>query len=146
MKSVMKRSLQPDAPLADVPAGTLKVPLRGHQQAVLAAMEDGGFVLGGEQSGHIINARYSTTGDGVLSAILLLDLIRRSESTLSKLSASVMTRMPQVLRNVRVAKKPIDVASLIADEPLVRIMVEAESQTLADGVAARLEQAVIART
>jgi phosphoglucosamine mutase len=137
-------------------------------RAVLAAMEDGGFVLGGEQSGHIINARYSTTGDGVLSAILLLDLIRRSESTLSKLSASVMTRMPQVLRNVRVAKKPIDVASLIADdlarehallgdngrivvrtsgtEPLVRIMVEAESQTLADGVAARLEQAVIART
>jgi len=79
-----------------------------------------------------------------------------------------MTRMPQVLRNVRVAKKPIYVASLIADdlarehallgdngrivvrtsgtEPLVRIMVEAESQTLADGVAARLEQAVIART
>jgi phosphoglucosamine mutase len=79
-----------------------------------------------------------------------------------------MTRMPQVLRNVRVVNKPDDVASLIADdlaresallgedgrivvrasgtEPLVRIMVEAESETLADGVAARLEQAVIART
>jgi phosphoglucosamine mutase len=87
---------------------------------------------------------------------------------LSELSESVMTRMPQVLRNVRVVNKPDDVASLIADdlaresallgedgrivvrasgtEPLVRIMVEAESETLADGVAARLEQAVIART
>jgi len=80
----------------------------------------------------------------------------------------VMTRMPQVLRNVRVVNKPDDVASLIADdlaresallgedgrivvrtsgtELLVRIMVEAESEALADGVAARLEQAVIART
>jgi phosphoglucosamine mutase len=87
---------------------------------------------------------------------------------LSELSESVMTRMPQVLRNVRVVNKPDDVASLIADdlaresallgedgrivvrtsgtEPLVRIMVEAESEALADGVAARLEQAVIART
>jgi phosphoglucosamine mutase len=137
-------------------------------RAVLAAMEDGGFVLGGEQSGHIIHARHATTGDGVLSAILLLDLVRRSGTPLSELSESVMTRMPQVLRNVRVVNKPDDVASLIADdlaresallgedgrivvrasgtEPLVRIMVEAESETLADGVAARLEQAVIART
>jgi phosphoglucosamine mutase len=124
--------------------------------------------LGGEQSGHIIHARHATTGDGVLSAILLLDLVRRSGTPLSELSESVMTRMPQVLRNVRVVNKPDDVASLIADdlaresallgedgrivvrtsgtEPLVRIMVEAESETLADGVAARLEQAVIART
>jgi phosphoglucosamine mutase len=99
---------------------------------------------------------------------LLLDLVRRSGTPLSELSESVMTRMPQVLRNVRVVNKPDDVASLIADdlaresallgedgrivvrasgtEPLVRIMVEAESETLADGVAARLEQAVIART
>ena len=137
-------------------------------RAVLAAMEDGGFVLGGEQSGHIIHARHATTGDGVLSAILLLDLVRRSGTPLSELSESVMTRMPQVLRNVRVVNKPDDVASLIADdlaresallgedgrivvrtsgtEPLVRIMVEAESEALADGVAARLEQAVIART
>ena len=137
-------------------------------RAVLAAMEEGGFVLGGEQSGHIIHARHATTGDGVLSAMLLLDLVRRSGGTLSQLSAAVMTRLPQVLRNVRVTNKPGDIASLIADdlarelallgddgrivvrasgtEPLVRIMVEAESQALADGVAARLEQAVIART
>jgi phosphoglucosamine mutase len=137
-------------------------------RAVLAAMEEGGFVLGGEQSGHIIHARHATTGDGVLSAMLLLDLVRRSGGTLSQLSAAVMTRLPQVLRNVRVTNKPGDIASLIADdlarelallgddgrivvrasgtEPLVRIMVEAESQALADAVAARLEQAVIART
>jgi phosphoglucosamine mutase len=137
-------------------------------RAVLAAMEEGGFVLGGEQSGHIVHARHATTGDGVLSAMLLLDLVRRSGGTLSQLSAAVMTRLPQVLRNVRVTNKPGDIASLIADdlarelallgddgrivvrasgtEPLVRIMVEAESQALADGVAARLEQAVIART
>lgn len=137
-------------------------------RAVLAAMEEGGFVLGGEQSGHIVHARHATTGDGVLSAMLLLDLVRRSGGKLSQLSAEVMTRLPQVLRNVRVTNKPGDIASLIADdlarehallgddgrivvrssgtEPLVRIMVEAESQALADGVAARLEQAVIART
>jgi phosphoglucosamine mutase len=131
-------------------------------------MEEGGFVLGGEQSGHIIHARYATTGDGMLSALLLLDLVRRSGGTLSALSDAVMTRMPQVLRNVRVTKNPKDVAALIKEdlareeallgddgrivvrasgtEPVVRIMVEAESQALADGVAARLEQVVAAHS
>ncbi|MGA1291012.1 MAG: phosphoglucosamine mutase, partial [Ilumatobacteraceae bacterium] len=137
-------------------------------RAVLAAMEEGGFVLGGEQSGHIIHARYATTGDGMLSALLLLDLVRRSGGTLSALSDAVMTRMPQVLRNVRVTKNPKDVAALIkgdlareeaslgdngrivvrasGTEPVVRIMVEAESQSIADGVAERLEQVVAAHS
>ena len=137
-------------------------------RAVLAAMEEGGFVLGGEQSGHIIHSRYATTGDGMLSALLLLDIVRRSGGTLSALSDAVMTRMPQVLRNVRVTKNPKDVAALIKEdlareeallgddgrivvrasgtEPVVRIMVEAESQALADGVAARLEQVVAAHS
>ncbi len=137
-------------------------------RAVLAAMEEGGFVLGGEQSGHIIHARYATTGDGMLSALLLLDLVRRSGGTLSALSDAVMTRMPQVLRSVRVTKNPKDVAAHIkADlareeaslgdngrivvrasgtEPVVRIMVEAESQSIADGVAERLEQVVAAHS
>ena len=136
-------------------------------RAVLAAMDDGGFVLGGEQSGHIIHARHATTGDGLLSAILLLDLVRRSKRTLDDLARDVMTRVPQVLRNVRVAQRPDDVESLLSDlltserdalgddgrivvrvsgtEPLVRIMVEAHSQSVADDVATRLERAVIAR-
>ncbi len=79
-----------------------------------------------------------------------------------------MTRMPQVLRNVRVTKNPKDVAALIKEdlareeallgdngrivvrasgtEPVVRIMVEAESQSIADGVAERLEQVVAAHS
>ena len=136
-------------------------------RAVLAAMEEGGFVLGGEQSGHIIHALHATTGDGVLSAMLLLDLVSRSGGTLSQVASAVMHRMPQVLRNVRVPNKPMNVEMLLADElarerallgdegrivvrtsgtePVVRIMVEASSQALADEVTTRLERVVLSR-
>jgi len=137
-------------------------------RAVLAAMELGGYVLGGEQSGHIINALHATTGDGVLAAVLLLDLVRRSKRSLSDLAESVMQRMPQVLRNVKLASKPADVEALIADElrrerselgdrgrivvrasgtePVVRVMVEASTTQIANAIAERLERAVLART
>lgn len=137
-------------------------------RAVLAAMELGGYVLGGEQSGHIINAMHATTGDGVLAAVLLLDLVRRSKRSLSDLAESVMQRMPQVLRNVKLASKPADVEALIADElrrerselgdrgrivvrasgtePVVRVMVEASTTQIANAIAERLERAVLART
>ncbi len=71
---------------------------------VIAAMEDHDLVLGGEQSGHIIESEYSVTGDGPLTAILLVDAMVRSGRSLADL-ASVLTKYPQVLRNVRVADR-----------------------------------------
>lgn len=137
-------------------------------RAVLAAMEEGGFTLGGEQSGHIINTLHATTGDGLLTALLLLDLMRRMNARLSDLAASVMQRVPQLLRNVRVASKPADVEALLGSdlvrerallgargrivvrtsgtEPVVRIMVEAAEIGEAQAVADRLEEVLVART
>ena len=136
-------------------------------RAVLAAMQQGGYVLGGEQSGHIIHALHATTGDGVLSAVLLLDLVRRSNTTLATLASKVMERLPQVLRSVRVTQKPQDVEVLLSKElarertllgdngrivvrasgtePVVRIMVEAQTLALAEEVTSRLEQVVLSR-
>ena len=68
---------------------------------VLAAMEDHDLVLGGEQSGHIIASKHSVTGDGPLVGILLLDAMARAGVPLSEL-ASVVTKYPQVLVNVKV--------------------------------------------
>lgn len=136
-------------------------------RAVLAAMQHGGYVLGGEQSGHIIHALHATTGDGVLSAVLLLDLVRRSNTTLAALAGKVMERLPQVLRSVRVTTKPQDLEVLLSQElaherallgdngrivvrasgtePVVRIMVEAHTLALANEVTSRLEQVVLSR-
>jgi phosphoglucosamine mutase len=136
-------------------------------RAVLAAMQHGGYVLGGEQSGHIIHALHATTGDGVLSAVLLLDLVRRSNTTLAALAGKVMERLPQVLRSVRVTTRPQDLEALLSQElaherallgdngrivvrasgtePVVRIMVEAHTLALANEVTSRLEQVVLSR-
>jgi len=137
-------------------------------RAVLVAMEAAGYVLGGEQSGHLIHALHATTGDGILSALLLLDIVRRSGRLLSDLASAAMQRLPQVLRNVRVSVKPSNIELLLAHElqrerallgndgrivlrtsgtePVVRIMVEAVSVALADEVTTRLEQVVRSRT
>ena len=56
-------------------------------------------MLGGEQSGHVINMLLTGTGDGTLTGIVLLDVMARRQRPLSELAA-VMTRLPQVLRNV----------------------------------------------
>jgi phosphoglucosamine mutase len=131
---------------------------------VLEALGRTGSSLGGEQSGHIVFADRATTGDGVLSGVQLLDLVVRSGRPLSELAADVMTRFPQVLRNVRVANRRPDVALAVADavaaaevelggrgrvlirpsgtEPLVRVMVEAETMGQAEAVAERLGTAV----
>lgn len=136
-------------------------------RAVLAAMEEGGFTLGGEQSGHIINMRYATTGDGMLTAVLLLDLLRRKNARLTDLAADVLQRVPQLLRNVRVATKPLDVEALLGDdlireranlgdrgrivvrtsgtESVVRIMVEAADVDEAHAVADLLERVLATR-
>jgi phosphoglucosamine mutase len=135
-------------------------------RAVLEAMEAGGFSLGGEQSGHIIFGDLATTGDGLLSGLLLLDVLVRSGRPLSEL-ASVVVKLPQVLRNVRVANRAGlpdatafwgEVAAVEAEmgdagrvlvrpsgtEPLVRIMVEAPTGEAAEAYTDRLEAALIA--
>jgi phosphoglucosamine mutase len=122
-------------------------------------------VLGGEQSGHIVFRDHATTGDGLLTGLLVLDLVRRAQRPLSELAA-VMTRYPQVLVNVRVEQRPdlehvppaLGAAVREAEarlgeegrvlvrasgtEPVVRVMVEAASQERADDEAARLVAAV----
>jgi len=132
---------------------------------VLEALDQGGWSLGGEQSGHIIFRDLATTGDGVLTGLLLLDLLRRRGRPLSELAAGAMVRMPQVLRNVAVADGQglegvealwAEVASVEAElgsggrvllrpsgtEPLVRVMVEAPTQAVAEAAARRLANAV----
>jgi phosphoglucosamine mutase len=71
-------------------------------RAVLAALEAGGFDLGGEQSGHIVFRHLSSTGDGILTGLMLADLVVRSGLGLAALSAGLIERVPQVLRNVTV--------------------------------------------
>ncbi|WP_134703807.1 phosphoglucosamine mutase [Ammoniphilus sp. YIM 78166] len=71
---------------------------------VMEEMISGGYNLGGEQSGHIIMLDYNTTGDGMLSAIQLLDVIKTEGKSLSQL-ASEMRKYPQLLANVRVEDK-----------------------------------------
>jgi phosphoglucosamine mutase len=131
---------------------------------VLEAMKAGGFILGGEQSGHIVMLEHATTGDGVLTALHLMNRMATSGQSLAQL-ASVMTRLPQVLINVpdvdksRAATDPNLSAAVVqaqaelgnsgrvllrpsGTESLVRVMVEAESYEAANGVARRLADVV----
>ncbi|HUF98582.1 MAG TPA: phosphoglucosamine mutase [Ilumatobacter sp.] len=123
-----------------------------------------GFSLGGEQSGHVIFSDLATTGDGMLTALMLLDVVARSDHPLSKLTETSMTQLPQVLINIPVGVRRPDVAALLADEiaasevelegvgrvlvrcsgtePLVRVMVEAPSAEQARTVAETLADAV----
>lgn len=133
---------------------------------VIAAMEDHDLVLGGEQSGHIIESEYSVTGDGPLTAILLIDAMVRSGRSLAEL-ASVLTKYPQILRNVRVTDRDglesatrfwAAVAAVEGElagegrvlvrpsgtEPVVRVMVEAASADAAQGYADDLVRALTA--
>jgi len=131
---------------------------------VLEAMLQSDFNLGGEQSGHVIMRDYANTGDGLLTALQLLAEVKRSGQTLQELSR-VMVRFPQVLINVKnVAKERFASSTAIADavkaaeaelgsngrvllrasgtEPLVRVMVEAQSDAVAQDVATKLAQVV----
>ncbi|MGH8885585.1 MAG: phosphoglucosamine mutase [Egibacteraceae bacterium] len=124
---------------------------------VLEAMRAGGYVLGGEQSGHLIFAEHATTGDGVLTAVQLLSAMVEERACLAEL-ATVMRRLPQVLVNVRgVDRRGLDAAdrlwSAVAEaeatlgnagrilvrasgtEPIVRVMVEADSAERATEIA-----------
>ena len=131
---------------------------------VLEAMLQSDFNLGGEQSGHVIMRDHANTGDGLLTALQLLAEVKRSGQTLQELSR-VMVRFPQVLINVKnVAKERLASSTAIADavkaaeaelgsngrvllrasgtEPLVRVMVEAQSDAVAQSVATKLAQVV----
>jgi phosphoglucosamine mutase len=94
---------------------------------VLEAMRERGLNLGGEQSGHLIDLDHATTGDGILSAVRLLSIVRSTGASLKELS-TVMTRLPQVLVNVAdVAKDRLD-----HTEPIWEV-VRAEEERLGDG-------------
>lgn len=131
---------------------------------VVEAMRKGGYNLGGEQSGHLLFLDHNTTGDGVLSALQVLAIMRRTGKSLAEL-AEVMIPLPQVLVNVRVAeKKDImaipEAARLIEDiegklkdegrilirysgtEPLLRIMIEGQDKYQITGWAKEIAEVV----
>ncbi|MFT4135441.1 phosphoglucosamine mutase [Microbacterium sp.] len=128
---------------------------------VLERMTEGGFSLGGEQSGHVIMSDHATTGDGLLTGLHLCAELARQRRSLAELAA-VMTVFPQVLVNVRGVERSRatdpDVLAAVAaaeealgdsgrvllrpsgTEPMVRVMVEAasedEARSVADALAA----------
>ena len=132
---------------------------------VLVALDEYDFVLGGEQSGHIVHRAHATTGDGLLAALVLCEYLVRSKESLDE-AVTIMETYPQVLINVRTENRvhdPVaDIASQIVaaekelgdegrilvrasgTEPLVRVMVEAANESLAHSTAEALALALIA--
>lgn len=131
---------------------------------VLEAMRESGYNLGGEQSGHVINTHHATTGDGLLTALMLAAQMQESGKSLAEL-AKFMTRLPQVLINVpgvdktrastdevlaaKIAQAEAELAGQgrvllrsSGTEPLVRVMVEAPTTEQAEAVAGRLADVV----
>ena len=134
---------------------------------VLEAMREGGYALGGEQSGHMILLEHNSTGDGLMTACQFLAAVRRSEKPVEE-AIKVMTRFPQTLINVRVKDKHAlegneaiwgavrSAEEAMGDsgrvlvrtsgtEPLVRVMVEAETQEVADAHARAIADVVEAQ-
>jgi phosphoglucosamine mutase len=152
--------------LAAVGVGLLRTQVG--DRYVVEAMRKGGYNLGGEQSGHIIFLDHNTSGDGLITALQTLAIMRRTDRRLSELTAD-FERFPQVLVNVRVAeKRPIEslpafvqaVARVEAEldgrgrvlirysgtEPKARIMVEGEDEdrvgVFANDLASELQRAL----
>ena len=136
---------------------------------VLEMLDRRGLALGGEQSGHVIFRDLATTGDGLLTAVQLLDALKRSGRDLAALAAAAMTRLPQVLTLVRLdgpAADPGDLEARLAPvaaaasqrlagagrvlvrpsgtEPVVRVMVEADDHSTASAEADRLASEIAA--
>ena len=127
-----------------------------------SALEAGGWSLGGEQSGHVIFRDLATTGDGVLTGLQLLDVVHRTGTPLARSRAAAMTRLPAGAAQrpgarpwqVSIKRLPSGTPSKLAEselgdtgrvlirssgtEPLVRVMVEALTQEVADTVCERL--------
>ena len=127
---------------------------------VYERMQTDDFSLGGEQSGHIIIKKYATTGDGILTAIMLTEEVLDSKTTLSELKSPVKL-YPQYLKNVKVkdkkavlsSEKILNAKKVIEDklnkkgrvllresgtEPVIRIMVECESKELCESYAEKV--------
>jgi phosphoglucosamine mutase len=127
---------------------------------VLARLRETGGVLGGETSGHIICLDRTTTGDGLISALQVLAVMQQQHKSLAELAAG-MSRLPQVMLNVKVAQRfdPLGVPAVkkllgeleaqlgvrgrivlraSGTEPLIRVMVEAQEESVARGCAERL--------
>ena len=135
--------------------------------AVVREMRANSYNLGGEQSGHVIFMDHSTTGDGLITALMVLTIMAETGKPLSDLR--VMRRVPQVLENVRVRERvPLtampEVQSLIAGaerrldgsgrllvrysgtEMLARVMVEGEDETTISAIAREISAAIGRRT
>ena len=133
---------------------------------VLEEMLDKGYVLGGEQSGHVIFLEHNTTGDGLLTALQLLSVLKSTQKKLSELS-SVVQILPQVLKNAKVSNdkkyKYLEdevIAKMCGDlekefhgegrvlirpsgtEPLVRVMIEGKDQEYITGRAVELVKVI----
>jgi len=134
---------------------------------VYESMQKNDFSLGGEQSGHIIIKKYATTGDGILTAIMIAEEMCDRKLSLSKLAEPV-TLYPQYLKNLRVKSKEAvmndqavldaqaEAEKLIAGngrtllrqsgtEPVIRVMVEAETPELCEKYAAMIADVIVER-
>ena len=131
---------------------------------VIERMSGGGFNLGGEQSGHIIFMDYVTTGDGIISALNILSMMKRKQKNLSEL-ANCMDEFPQLLKNIKVSRKlPVEevpeLDAIIKEcekelgddgrvlvrysgtENLMRVMIEARTYDIAEDCAGRIIEVV----
>ena len=146
--------------IAMADAGIRLVETKVGDRYVLEELRAGGYSLGGEQSGHIVMPAHATTGDGTLTALHLMARMAATKQSLAEL-ASVVHRLPQILINVRVADRTLGAtAPAVLDavkgveaelggsgrvllrpsgtEPLVRVMVEAQTQDIAAETAERI--------
>ncbi len=164
--STVMSNLGLEKALQELGVGLLRT--RVGDRYVVDAMREGGFNLGGEQSGHVIFLDHNTSGDGLITALQVLAVMRRKDRTLSELTRDFV-RYPQVLVNVRVAeKKPIkELPEFVQEveriesamngrgrvlvrysgtEPLARIMVEGDDEkrirAFADELAGALRRAL----
>jgi phosphoglucosamine mutase len=152
--------------LAMKQAGIRLIEAKVGDRYVLEELQGGGLALGGEQSGHIVMPEYATTGDGVLTGLHLMAQLAAQGKSLADLAA-VIHKLPQVLINVKVADREagaaapsVQAAVVLAEnelgetgrvllrpsgtEPLVRVMVEAETEEQARAVASRIAAEVSA--
>ena len=130
-------------------------------------MIENGCRIGGEQSGHIIFSKYASTGDGILTSLKMMEVMMAKKKTMSQLCEG-LTIYPQVLKNIRVTDKKeaqndpdvqaavSDVAAKLGDtgrilvresgtEPLIRVMVEAESEEICRTLAQRVVDVIHAK-
>jgi phosphoglucosamine mutase len=147
--------------LADAGIGLVRTPVG--DRYVVEEMVRGGFNLGGEQSGHLVFLDHGTTGDGVVAALQVLSILQRTGRSLAELAA-VMTRFPQVLQAVSVARRvPIEqlpglgaairgveaelggdgrvVVRYSGTEAKLRVMLEGPDQALLEDYAGRIGEA-----